>query len=177
MWNTSQVSKFLPTATHPYSTSFTEVLTLDGASAELPAIPSANVASSRVPSRVSAGLTSSPLRLPKKRADRPALIVSSTSWTPDEDFSILLDALKQYEGRARVVNELKPGTLPKLLCIITGKGPLKEKYMGEIAMMQSGKGGEKDGRDGQGWKWVRCVSLWLEPEDYPLLLGEAYSIR
>lgn len=23
------------------------------------------------------------------------------------------------------------------------------------------------------WKWVRCVSLWLEAEDYPILLGSA----
>ena len=33
------------------------------------------------------------------RKDRPALIVSSTSWTPDEDFSILLDAAVQYDTK------------------------------------------------------------------------------
>jgi beta-1,4-mannosyltransferase len=108
---------------------------------------------------------SPPLGLPRKRDDRPALVVSSTSWTPDEDFSILLAALARYEQRAEVVNKKKPGTLPKLLCVVTGKGPLKEKYMSEVGRMQTGKAG------GDGWKWVRCVSLWLEPEDYPLLLG------
>ena len=99
---------------------------------------------------------------PVFRADRPALLVSSTSWTPDEDFNLLLGAMELYEERARLVNEGgvsgRP-RLPKVLLLVTGKGPLKERYMAKI------KKSEKD------WRWIRCRSLWLEAEDYPLLLG------
>lgn len=48
--------------------------------------------------------------------------------------------------------------------VITGKGPLKAKYMADMNRLQ-----EK-------WSYVRCSSLWLEAEDYPLLLGEESAV-
>jgi beta-1,4-mannosyltransferase len=60
------------------------------------------------------------------------LIVSSTSWTPDEDFSLLLDALVQYAN-----NKTDSKTPPSpVLAIITGKGPQKEIYLKKIAALQ-----------------------------------------
>ncbi|KAN0100994.1 glycosyltransferase family 33 protein [Tylopilus felleus] len=101
------------------------------------------------------------VNMPELRDDRVALLVSSTSWTPDEDFTILLDALKLYEERALRVNKENPGKLPRIWMVITGKGPLKAKYMADVNRLQ------------EGWSYVRCSSLWLEAEDYPLLLGSA----
>jgi len=105
------------------------------------------------------------IRMPVLRSDRPALLVSSTSWTPDEDFGILLQALIQYEMRAKELADKKSKqegkTLPKLLVVVTGKGPLRDKYMAEIDLVQ------------KSWEWVRCISLWLEAEDYPIILGSA----
>ncbi|KAL8779553.1 MAG: hypothetical protein Q9213_006881 [Squamulea squamosa] len=87
------------------------------------------------------------------------LLVSSTSWTPDEDFSLLLDALVSY-------SELTTGTnshLPKILAIITGKGPQKETFLLRIrALTNAGK--------------LSCVHLrtaWLSVEDYAKLLASA----
>lgn len=97
---------------------------------------------------------------PSLRPDRPAVLVSSTSWTEDEDFSILLDALSIYEQRARTAR----GRLPRVLMLVTGKGPLRELYMHKARGMQ--------GREGDPWQWVHIISTWLEPGDYPLLLGK-----
>lgn len=44
--------------------------------------------------------------------------------------------------------------------VITGKGPLKAKYMADVKRLE------------EEWSYVRCTSLWLEAEDYPLLLGK-----
>jgi beta-1,4-mannosyltransferase len=80
---------------------------------------------------------------------------------------MLLDALSIYERRARELDHSGHdlGRLPKVLMIVTGKGPLKEKYMRQAVELQKGQ------RDGQAWEWVRLISLWLEAEDYPKLLG------
>lgn len=51
------------------------------------------------------------------------LVVSSTSWTPDEDFSLLLDALVRYAAAADAA---------PLLAVITGKGPQKDMYLRRI---------------------------------------------
>jgi len=86
------------------------------------------------------------------------LIVSSTSWTADEDFSILLDALVGYS--AAVTEGTK---LPKILAIITGKGPQKEHYETRIkALNQENK-----------LSHVLICTAWLSTEDYASLLGAA----
>ncbi|XP_072464340.1 chitobiosyldiphosphodolichol beta-mannosyltransferase isoform X2 [Notamacropus eugenii] len=85
---------------------------------------------------------------------RPALLVSSTSWTEDEDFSILLKALERFEEWI-----IDGANLPSLVCVITGKGPLKEYYGQIISQMCL--------------KHIQICTPWLEAEDYPLLLGSA----
>ncbi|XP_027745375.1 chitobiosyldiphosphodolichol beta-mannosyltransferase [Empidonax traillii] len=85
---------------------------------------------------------------------RPALLISSTSWTEDEDFSVLLKALEDYE---RFIEE--GAKLPALVCVITGKGPLKDYYNGLIQKLH--------------FRHIQICTPWLEAEDYPLLLGSA----
>ncbi|CAG2063076.1 unnamed protein product, partial [Timema podura] len=96
-----------------------------------------------------------PEGLPAFRTDRPGVVVSSTSWTQDEDFSILLAALEDYEEAKSAGST----SLPPLLCIITGKGPMKEHYRSLVLS--------------KNWLNVKVVMPWLQPEDYPLLLGSA----
>lgn len=86
------------------------------------------------------------------------LVVSSTSWTPDEDFSILLDALVAYSASA--TNQT---SLPKILAIITGKGPQKEYYLEQIRKLNQGKQLLN----------VVVITAWLSAEDYASLLGSA----
>jgi beta-1,4-mannosyltransferase len=86
------------------------------------------------------------------------LIVSSTSWTPDEDFSVLLESLVAYS--ASVTNQTY---LPNILAIITGKGPQKQYYLERIRKLNQEK------------KLLNVVVMtaWLSSEDYASLLGSA----
>jgi len=56
-----------------------------------------------------------------------AMLVSSTSWTPDEDFDLLLVALAAYEQSCA-----QGRNLPELLVVVTGKGPLKDQYVAKF---------------------------------------------
>ncbi|KAJ2159275.1 mannosyltransferase [Coemansia sp. RSA 552] len=89
------------------------------------------------------------------RADRPMLIVSSTSWTADEDFSVLLRALALYDEAAGQA----AAQLPHLAVVITGKGPLRAHYEAELGQL--------------GLQRVRVATAWLAAEDYAQLLGSA----
>ncbi|MCP9259293.1 Chitobiosyldiphosphodolichol beta-mannosyltransferase [Dirofilaria immitis] len=92
------------------------------------------------------------------RNDRPLLLVSSTSWTEDEDFGLLLDALREFDNIAKLSSKANPATrLPFITCIITGRGPLRSYYLGRIEHMQLQN--------------VEIFAPWLKAEDYPFLLG------
>jgi beta-1,4-mannosyltransferase len=99
--------------------------------------------------------------------DRPALLISSTSWTPDEDFGLLFDALVMLDqswtaGRRIKLDGSKGGggeSFPHLVVVVTGKGPQRAMYEARIAEMSL--------------KHVTIKTMWLEQADYPLLLGSA----
>ncbi|OMH81927.1 Chitobiosyldiphosphodolichol beta-mannosyltransferase [Zancudomyces culisetae] len=90
-----------------------------------------------------------------KNDNKTAILVSSTSWTKDEDFDILLDALKQYD--LAVTNTGNDSSYPNILVIITGKGPGKELFKKKVSLTELNK--------------VHITTAWLPAEDYPKLLG------
>ena len=88
-------------------------------------------------------------------ASRPAIVVTATSWTADEDLPLLIDAARAWEAR-----RLSGGSVdrwPRLRILITGRGPLREAFDAAVARLHL--------------VHVSLHTLWLEPDDYPRLLG------
>ena len=77
---------------------------------------------------------------------RTKLLVSATSWTADEDFSVLLDALQELERclsnttttttTAETTVKAKPSVTTtaavRLLVVVTGKGPMKAAFEARV---------------------------------------------
>ncbi|KAJ9055387.1 mannosyltransferase [Entomophthora muscae] len=91
---------------------------------------------------------------PQFRANRPYLLVSSTSWTPDEDFDMFLEALIGYNEQAKLSSDYG-----RLAVVITGKGPDRAKFEETLAELQM--------------EHVKIILAWLPLELYPRLLGSA----
>ncbi|KAL0244669.1 hypothetical protein GEMRC1_008751 [Eukaryota sp. GEM-RC1] len=79
------------------------------------------------------------------------LAITSTSWTPDEDFTPLYNVLDKYNTFAL------DNDLVNLYLVITGKGPLKSVFEAKI----------KD----QNWQKVKVSFAWLTSTDYPKMIG------
>lgn len=84
------------------------------------------------------------------------MAVSSTSWTPDEDFSLLLHALDSYQ-----LAKTKDNSLPRLVVFVTGRGALRAPFEAQVAQRE--RAGE--------WPDVCVRCAFLSAKDYPLLLG------
>ena len=92
------------------------------------------------------------------KENRPVILVSSTSWTEDEDFQILLNALFDFDenhAEKMISNDLSI----KVVCVTTGKGPLIAYYQEKLKSYS--------------FKHTKFVFPWLKAEDYPLMLASA----
>jgi len=87
-------------------------------------------------------------------ACRPPMIVCPTSWSPDEDFDLVLEALERAD------RELAHSpSLPALAVFLTGRGPLREAFEARAAR--------------RNFKAILVKTVWLEPSDYPVFVGMA----
>jgi beta-1,4-mannosyltransferase len=96
-------------------------------------------------------------------ATRPAIVVCPTSWTPDEDFDLLLEALERAERalrRARTLEAVEArAELPLLAVFLTGRGPLRDTF-------------EQRARR-RDFSVIAVKTAWLDPADYPTFVGMA----
>jgi len=86
-------------------------------------------------------------------------MISSTSWTPDEDFGMLFNSFLRIEKKLDEISEKENINIKKILFIITGRGPQKELYMNKIKETN--------------FKYFNIKSIWLNSDDYPKILGSA----
>jgi beta-1,4-mannosyltransferase len=86
-------------------------------------------------------------------AREPAIVVSPTSWTRDEDFDLLLEAVQRCEA-------LVAGRgFPDVLVLLTGRGARRAGFEARAAALPAGR--------------FHVRTAWLEPDDYPSVLAAA----
>ena len=88
-------------------------------------------------------------------------IVCPTSWTEDEDFDVIIDAVLRLEDRIRGWEAAQPSTrrFPDLVILVTGDGARRAEFERRFAGLPARR--------------IQLRARWLEPEDYPGVVGSA----
>lgn len=90
---------------------------------------------------------------------RIPIVVAPTSWTMDEDLDLLLEALERAERTLTATRAKSEVSAPDLAVLLTGRGEMRADFERRVAR-----------RD---FKRLAVRTAWLEPADYPTLIGMA----
>jgi beta-1,4-mannosyltransferase len=87
-------------------------------------------------------------------------IVCPTSWTEDEDFDVVIDGVLRLEDRIRGWEAAGASRrFPDLAILVTGDGARRTEFERRFAGLPARR--------------VHLRARWLEPEDYPRVVGSA----
>jgi beta-1,4-mannosyltransferase len=87
-------------------------------------------------------------------------IVCPTSWTEDEDFDLVIDAVPRLEERIRGWEAAGAARrFPDMVILVTGDGARRAEFERRFAGLPARR--------------IQLRARWLEPEDYPKVVGSA----
>ena len=93
-------------------------------------------------------------------AETVGFVVCPTSWTEDEDFDVIIDAVMRLEHRIRGWEAAGRGRrFPDLVVLVTGDGERRAEFERRFAGLPARR--------------IQLRARWLEPEDYPRVVGSA----
>jgi len=92
--------------------------------------------------------------------DPVGFIVCPTSWTEDEDFDLVIDAVPLLDERIRGWEAAGAGRrFPNIVILVTGDGSRRAEFERRFAGLPARR--------------IQLRARWLEPEDYPKVVGSA----
>ncbi len=92
--------------------------------------------------------------------DAAGFIICPSSWTEDEDFDVVIDAVLRLEDRVRGWEAAAPHRrFPSLIILVTGDGARRAEFERRFAGLPARR--------------IFLRTRWLEPEEYPRVVGSA----
>jgi beta-1,4-mannosyltransferase len=94
------------------------------------------------------------------RANTVGFVVCPTSWTEDEDFDVVIETVMRLEERIRGWEAGESGRrFPDLVILVTGDGARRAEFERRFAGLPARR--------------IQLRARFLEPEDYPRVVGSA----